>query len=60
MYWVVVQWHSFYIVLLRPGALGLNRAKNSCWADKGLLYGSEQHKGYLPIEKVGENARRFM
>ena len=47
-------------MLLRPGALGLNRAKNNHWADKGLLYGSEQHKGRLPIEKVVEIVRRFM
>ena len=48
------------IVLLRLGALRLNRAKNNYWAGKRLLNGSEQHKGYLPIEKVDENARRSM
>ena len=47
-------------MLLRLGALRLNRAKNNYWADKQLLNGSEQHKGYLPIENVGEKARRSM
>ena len=39
---------------------GLNGAKNKYWANKGMLHGSEQHKGYLPIEKVGEDARGSM
>ena len=47
-------------MLLRPGALGLNRAKNNNWTEKGLLYVSEQHKGCLPIEKIGKIIRRFM
>ena len=45
MYWVVVQWHSFWMVLLRPGALGLNRAQDIYLGSLKDVYGSQQYKG---------------